>query len=164
MMSHPSVSEELEQIPLISAIPLPLRRMLVPIAHVLEFAPRSVVFREGAPADALYVVISGRIGLDIRLPEHGNVRILTVGPGELLGWSALVGNETMTATAWALQPTQLIAFPGVQLRAACEASHELGYQLMRRLASTVSTRLNATRQQLRDSYGESVVPMFAGVE
>src|SRR3569623_689264 len=111
MMSHPSVSEELEQIPLIAAIPLPLRRLQVPIALVLECAPRAVVFREGAPADALYVVISGRIGLDIRVPEHGNVRILTVGPGELLGWSALVGNERMTATAWALQPTQLIAFP-----------------------------------------------------
>jgi CRP-like cAMP-binding protein len=163
-MPQPSLSEEINQIPLIAAIPVALRRLLVPMAHLLDFTPSSVVFREGAPADALYLVSTGSVALEVHVPVRGNIRILTVGPGELLGWSAVLGNATMTATARALEPARLIAFPAAQLRDACSANHELGYHLMRQLASTLSSRLTATRLQLLDAFAESAPHLFAPLE
>lgn len=163
-MSSPTLSEELERTPLIAAIPRSMREPLVRLAHTVDFVPSAVVFREGSPADALYLVRSGHVALEVHVPIRGNVRILTVGAGELLGWSAVLGNSTMTATARALEPTRLIALPALELRLACEADHELGYYLMRQVASVLSTRLTATRLQLLDAFAESAPRLFAPFE
>jgi CRP-like cAMP-binding protein len=163
-VSNLPLPEGLEQIPLIAAIPPPLRERLAGLAHALEFTPPALVFREGSPADTLYLVLSGHVALEVHVPIRGNVRILTVGPGELLGWSAVLGNSAMTATARALEPTRLIALPALELRSACEADHELGYHLMRQLAAVLSTRLTATRLQLLDAFAESAPRLFAPFE
>ncbi len=58
----------------------------------------------------------------------------------------------MTATAIALEPAQLIAFPGQTLRELCEADHHFGYRLMFRLSQALSKRLLATRLQVLDLF------------
>ena len=50
----------------------------------------------------------------------------------------------------------MIAFDGACLRGKCDADHELGYQLMRRFAAVIVERLQATRLQLLDVYGQPV--------
>ena len=48
-----------------------------------------------------------------------------------------------------------IAFDGACLRGKCEADHELGYELMQRFAPVLVERLQATRLQLLDVYGNA---------
>ena len=55
-----------------------------------------------------------------------------------------------------------IAFDGACLRGKCEADHDLGYELMRRIAQVIIERLQATRLRLLDVYGvECVVTVTA---
>lgn len=122
-------------------------------ANLVHWPAGQVVFREGEPDDRLYVVLEGLVSLDIYVPNVGRVAILTVGPNELLGWSAAVpGVEKKTASARTLQPTTAIAVDAQALHAACEADHDLGYQVYRTLARVVAGRLKATRLQLLDVY------------
>ena len=47
-----------------------------------------------------------------------------------------------------LEPTDALFIYGLPLREECESDHELGYELMKRMAALMLSRLQATRRQL----------------
>ena len=71
-----------------------------------------------------------------------------------MGWSWLFAPHRWQFDGRAVDPTRTIAFDGTCLRGKCDADHELGYQLMRRFAAVAVERLQATRLQLLDVYGQ----------
>lgn len=131
------------------------RSKVAHIAAVRSLEPSVVLFPEGGRATDLFLVISGLVGLDICLPRRGCVRMLTVGPGEFVGWSAIVGSGQMTTRATIVEPATLIALPGDRLQALCDADHDIGYAVMRQVAVGLSQRLLATRLQMLDVFGET---------
>jgi CRP/FNR family transcriptional regulator, cyclic AMP receptor protein len=118
-------------------------------AKVRRIPPHEVLFREKGESDQLMIICGGKVALDLNVPGHGSVRILTLGPGELLGWSALLGGR-MTTTATALEEVTLVSISAGQVLATCEADHSFGYSLMRRVADSLAARLGDTRSQLID--------------
>ena len=64
----------------------------------------------------------------------------------------------MTATALVLENSVLIELPGAELLQLCEIDHDFGYALMRRLATTLSKRLVATRLQMLDLFSRDATP------
>ena len=50
------------------------------IAQIREFRPRDVVFREGDSADAVYLVMSGRLSLELSPATAYRKQLVTVGP------------------------------------------------------------------------------------
>lgn len=133
---------------------LPCRALeaLATMARLETVAEWEILFREGGVCHDLFLVHSGFFTLDMHVAARGRVTILTVGPGELLGWSALLAEGSMTATATAVETSQVIAFPGDKLRTLCDVDHEFGYSLMRHVATALSQRLLGTRLQLLDLF------------
>jgi CRP-like cAMP-binding protein len=123
-----------------------------------EFAAGAVIFREGADCDELLLIDSGLVALDVHVSGRGPVRILTLGQGDMLGWSPLLGTGRMTATATALEPTHAFAIAGLKIRSLCERNHEAGYRIMRQTATALAQRLTATRLQLLDLFAEPCSP------
>lgn len=111
-----------------------------------------VLFREGEVHPFFYLVVSGQVILEMCIPARFCSRILTLGPGDIVAWSALLGGGRMTATATCQEPTELIVVDGQKLLALCDTDHDLGYQVMRELASALSRRLLATRLQMLDLF------------
>ena len=126
------------------------------IAVVRDFAEHEIIFRTGAVADHVYLVVSGNVSLEICAPGIGCRRILTVGPGELLGWSALLEQSRMTATARAIETTRLVELDARQLLAICEQNLQFGYEFLCRTLLALAKRLSATRMQLIDVYGSQL--------
>jgi CRP/FNR family cyclic AMP-dependent transcriptional regulator len=120
-----------------------------------EFAAGKIIFEEGADNPWLYFILSGEVGLEMCVPARGCTRILTLGPGDLLAWSALLGEGRMTATAIALSPTRVLAASGQEVRSLCDSDSVFGYEFMREMAAALSKRLVATRLQLLDLYDVS---------
>ena len=118
-----------------------------------DFPAGAVLFQEGAVNPQLYLIVAGEIGLEMCVPARGCTRILTLGPGDLLAWSSLLGEGRMTATAVALSPAKLLAASAPDVGALCLADREFGFELMRGMALALSKRLIATRLQLLDLYG-----------
>jgi hypothetical protein len=54
--------------------------------------------------------------------------------------------------ARAAEMTRAIAFDGKCLRDKCEQDHDMGYELLKRIASILGERLDSTRFQLRGIY------------
>ncbi|WLD10384.1 cyclic nucleotide-binding domain-containing protein [Planctellipticum variicoloris] len=128
---------------------------------VRRYDPGATLFEEGSRHDELHIVASGHVRLDMRVPGKGRIPILTAGPGDVLAWSAVIGNQVMTSSATALERVETAAIPGAELRELCGADHELGYHVMRQLAAALSRRLVATRLQLLDLF-EGHVPFLPG--
>jgi CRP-like cAMP-binding protein len=106
--------------------------------------------REGEPAHAFYLVQSGHVAIETHRPDRGAVRVLTIGPGEVAGWSWLVPPHRWQFDARAVDAVSGLAFDAEWLRAKCEEDHELGYHLLKELLTVLATRLAATRLQLLD--------------
>ena len=124
------------------------REKLGSLAQSFRFGAGEIIFREGDSSNYLYVVESGRVAIKVDVPSKGCHTILTTGPGEVFSWSALVGPRIATATAQAVEETEVIGFEGEALTNLCREDPALGFELYRRLTGVISARLNATRLQL----------------
>ncbi len=131
----------------------PLER-LAALGELLVAPVGTVLLTEGAPTDEFGVLIAGRIALRTLVPERGPVTTLTVEPGDVYGWSALVPPHRATSTAVAIEPVVAAAFAGDRLRAVLADDPELALVLYPRVLEAVARRLAATRLQLLDLFGQ----------
>ncbi len=131
-------------------LPEAVQERLASAAVVHRFAAGKVLFRENSQNDELMIIWTGKVALDMKVPGRGNIRILPLGPGDVVGWSALLGGGRMTTSATALEETQAVSFSAPVLLTACENNHSFGYFLMNKVASSLAGRLLDTRKQLLD--------------
>jgi CRP/FNR family transcriptional regulator, cyclic AMP receptor protein len=125
---------------------------LAAVGRLVDIPAGSVVVQEGTPCQAMGVVVSGRIALRLGLPGGEDRTILTVDPGDVFGWSAVLPPAISTATGVAVAPSQAILFDGDELRTALAIDSELAAAIYQRLLVSVARRLTATRVQLLDLY------------
>ena len=127
------------------------QQTLMAMAARREFSANVTIFREGELGDAVYLIESGRVGLEICTPGIGCRRVMTLKPGELLGWSPLLGlHEPLTATARAVSDVEALEFKAEPLCDLCEANPVLGFKFMRQVSRALARRLTAARLQLLD--------------
>ena len=126
---------------------------LASIATYVTFSEGATIFREGDDSELVYVIQEGEVSLLTQVPGHNKVTILTIGPGQFLGWSSLFPPKKKTAGAQTNSPTRAIAINAQYLLDACKDDHDIGYEVMWRIAQVVSERLSASRDQLLDMFG-----------
>jgi CRP-like cAMP-binding protein len=129
--------------------------------QVRDYAAADVVFREGDVADSAYFVVSGKLSLRLSPATIYRKDLVTVGTGEMLGWSSLVANSHFAATAVAVEPTQLVRIDAKRLRAMCDDDPQFGYEFMRRVMVALAKRLLATWTQLSHLYVSPYLPATA---
>ena len=125
---------------------------LAALASLETCSAQHSLFREGEVHAKIYWIKEGRVRLEMSGTRAGAKAMLTAGPGDLLGWSALLGDQRMTATAVATLDTTLISFDADALSQLCEQNHDIGYKVMFTIAKSLSKRLVATRLQLLDLF------------
>ena len=123
-------------------------QLLAASALEMKFETEAILFEEGSPANRFYLILTGRVELSSEMEDRNVIPIQTLGPGDDLGWSWLFPPYSMHFTARALEPTTTIFFYGTRLREQCEQDHELGYQLMKRIAEVATRSLGATQRRL----------------
>ncbi len=125
----------------------PHRRRLVSLAHYANAEAGQMLMKEGDDSGDLYIVLSGRVALAIQVEGEPYV-FSEIGPGELVGFSALLNQGQRVASAQALEPCRLVALSGAALRRLCAADLAVGYAVMRAAFETVAQRLVDSRQRL----------------
>lgn len=133
-------------------LPVEVREQLNAFGTMLAYEPGDEVLRAGTQARFLAVIERGRVALRLRVPERGRVTIVTVEPGELLGWSAVVPPFRATVDAVATTPTRLIAYDAAALRERLATDCELAATLLPLVLESVSERLSASWDQLLDVF------------
>ena len=121
----------------------------------VTFPARHRLFEDGGSANRFWLVQSGHVNLDLHVPGQGQVRIETIGMGELLGWSWLFPPYKWAFGAVAASPVEAFEFDARAVRACCASDPVLGYEVTRRLALVVAKRLQATRVRLITASSQS---------
>ncbi|HQR56800.1 MAG TPA: cyclic nucleotide-binding domain-containing protein [Burkholderiaceae bacterium] len=129
----------------------PAIEKLATLARNVSFARNEVIFREGDDIHDFFLVVTGRVALEI-VSEGVAHRVHTLSAGDELGWSAVLMGQGKYFQARALEQVGALAFDGRELLTLCESEPAFGFKLMHRLLGVVAERLQATRLQLLDTY------------
>ena len=139
-----------------SDLPPHARTAFLELAVEREVEAGTEMVREGQPTTGFGLVLSGRVALRLHVPGRGQVTILTVEPGDIYGWSAIVPPYRSTSTGVAVEPVRALVVDAVALRAALRADDALAASLYPRVLEAVARRLDGTRLQLLDLFAGQV--------
>ena len=97
------------------------------------------LFREGDPASHFYVLLKGRVKLS--LGDTGPVVYMVRHPGEIIGWSGLIGRDVYTASGVCMEPTNLLKFDRDHFLEILKTHPQCQALLFKRLAEMLGNRL-----------------------
>jgi len=150
----PSLEEALVAHPFARGLTVEQTRTL---ADCLEgesaWVPDATLVSADGVADRCYLIVEGSAVISAHSPGRGRRSVQTIHAGDLLGWSWLFPPHRWAFDAIALTPTRAIVLDAARLRAAIDDDPSFGLEVVRRVGATVADRLNATRLQLLDLYG-----------
>jgi glutaminase len=115
---------------------------------LVSFPAGSVIFREGAEADAIYFVVSGRVRIVLDLEDRQH-SLTTIGPGGSFGEMATIDGGSRSATVRADEDTVCHVLP---LDALARLEADLpGFTetLYRTLAANLARRLRDVTEEIR---------------
>jgi NTE family protein len=72
------------------------------------------LIRQGDPSDELYIVVSGALGVYIRVESGGERFLGRIGPGETVGEMGIISGEPRSATVRALRDAEVLAIAKVE--------------------------------------------------
>lgn len=129
------------------------RRKLLGIGREVSYPADTRLFKEGQRADHFWVLGSGTVTLDVRVPGRRAATVETLRPGDLVGWSWLTPPYTWHMGAHTRTPVRALEFDARAVRGLCEEDAELGWALACRVVEIIGDRLHQTRERLLDLYG-----------
>ncbi|GHF33601.1 Crp/Fnr family transcriptional regulator [Streptomyces fumanus] len=139
-------------ITLTTALPADHRERLMSEAREVSFEAGARLFEERRRADRFWVIRSGTVTLDARVPGRRAAVIDSVSHGELLGWSWHFPPYRWHLGAEALSPVRAWEFDADTIRAMCAEDPEFGRSISFWVGSVTAQRLHATRTRLLDLY------------
>ena len=150
-----TIAEYLPQHPFFAGLDDSVAELLAGCAVNTHFRPGQHLFHEGESADTFYLIRRGRVSLEVRASAGPPVVVDSAHDDDVVGWSWLVPPYRWLFDARATEETSAIAFDGACLRGKCEADPAVGYALLQRVVTVMSTRLHSARIRLLDLYGAS---------
>ena len=156
-MSSPVVTAaEIGGFSLFRGLPDGERTALAVAARRSDLADGEVLYTEGSPATAMYLVERGQVTLRV-LRDGRPVLVSTLGPGEVLGWSCLRDDPVSLTTARATGPVRVVAIPVDALMALLASGSPAGRITMQRLFGVASMHLSSAREQMIRQGREGVI-------
>ncbi|MEV0173586.1 cyclic nucleotide-binding domain-containing protein [Streptomyces sp. NPDC050803] len=134
------------------ALPAEYRQRLMGVAREVSFSTGTRLFEEGGRADRFWIIRTGTVDLDMRVPGRQAAVIESLGHNELVGWSWLFTPHVWHLGAEAVSPLRAYEFDAERVRAMCEEDPEFGRSLARWVGEVVAHRLQAARTRLLDLY------------
>jgi len=127
---------------------------LAELAREVRFADDAAILQEGRPARCFYLLVEGDVALDAHIPNGSTALIHTLHAGDALGWSWMFEPRVWHFDARALTTVRALRFDADKLLALCDAKPRLGMAIHRRITGVMMKRLQATRLQMLDWYGD----------
>jgi len=123
-----------------------LARVLTGVRH-MRCERNHTLFHEGDEADELFVVRSGRIAIGRRSPDGRESLVALMEAGDLFGEMPLFDRQNRSASARALEPSELLAIPFPLVKECLDSRPELLWNVVGLLAN----RLRSTDSALADA-------------
>jgi CRP/FNR family transcriptional regulator, cyclic AMP receptor protein len=116
-------------------------------ASTVRLERNDTLFNEGEEANDLFVVLSGRIAIAKGSPDGRESLVALLEPGALFGEMPLFDEEPRSASARALEHSELVKVPFDVVRSELEACPGVMWEVV----SLFATRLRAANDALADT-------------
>lgn len=130
--------------------------LVASICEPLTLRRDEILFHENEGSDDLYVIVKGAIevlvnpGVITATPDQESVFLTRLDHGQVFGEVALVDQGLRSATVRASDDkTELLRIPRDRLMLLCDTYPELGYKIMRNLASDLALKIRNTDLTIR---------------
>ena len=123
-------------------------KMIAKMCIPLVYEAGSIIHKQGAVADKMYVIEEGLVGIILEVGPMAQRQVQAAADFESFGWSSMTEPYTWSATAKALEKTTVFACDGHELEDLCSTRPEIGNQVHKALAHLVGERLRQAYVQL----------------
>jgi CRP-like cAMP-binding protein len=137
---------------LASALPAEHRERLMRLGRTVSVEAGTRLFEEGGPADRFWIVRTGTVTLDLRVPGRRAAVIESLGHGELVGWSWQFAPYRWQLGAEAMSPVRAWRFDADAVRTLCAEDPAFGRAVALWAGRVVAHRLHTARVRLLDLY------------
>ncbi len=139
--------------------------MVASLCEERTYALGEVVVVEGGKSEEIFIIAQGEVDIIITPSRPSGstgqlaqpVIIARLRPGQSFGEVGLVDNGVRSATARAAKKdTRMLLIANLRLMKLCDTYPELGYRLMRNLATDLALKIRNTDLRIREQliYGE----------
>ena len=149
----------LETIPLFRLLNRHELQALRFIAQERQFAAGQEIFQEGAPGDGVYFVKSGLV--EISAGQGGRRVFSRLGPGEIFGEMAVIEHRPRSATAAAVEATEVFFLPRGEMLTFIERSPGLAFALLQQISHRLREFNQLHVQELVQAESLAVIGRFA---
>lgn len=123
-------------------------KALVPLGRTIDVPKGEYLFTAGSAADAVYVVLLGRLGLEL---EGVRDFLDTFEPGEILGEPSVFDENPWCASAIAERDTQVFMLPRAALRVLLLSGQSASAKILECLTQTLVRQLRVANYRLREA-------------
>lgn len=136
----------LEHAPLFSVLPSEDMRELATKFYASRYQRSEAIFREGEPAERLFLISSGRVKLHVNSPRGNELLVAVVGRGQIFGELAVIDRGPRAMSARAMEESVVFALSGDTFWTMLETHPALA----RRLLELMARRLRRADQASQD--------------
>jgi len=147
---HPTF-EELGMVPMFDEVDGRDLKLLAQASELAVYGAGMEIFREGAPGDAMYFILSGQVEI-IKKTADGKPKVLALLPkGTVLGEMSLVDSAPRSASAIAKTDVKMVLMEKHAFQRLTDEHPRPACKIMLKLLRTLSMRLRQSDSRLVDS-------------
>ena len=121
--------------------------------ELVSFEAGQFLFREGQPADNFYIILQGRVAIELRTTGRGQVIIQTLEENDIAGFGWVHPPQRWIFDAQSLTFLKALSVNVESFMELCSKDPALGFDVMQRLLGSAVDQLQATRLQVLEFYG-----------
>jgi CRP-like cAMP-binding protein len=146
MMMLKDEVQTLRQVPLFSGVAPAKLKLLAFASDRVSYRPGEVLFRQGEPGDAAYVILAGKADIVAEAPG-GEIKIAELGENAILGEIAILCDVSRTATVRAAMQLEALRIRKDDFLKLLADYPDMMFEVLRSLAN----RLTRTTTELTEA-------------
>jgi CRP-like cAMP-binding protein len=119
------------------------------LAKIEEFEQGKFIFKEGEKAEKIYMVLEGRVSIEITIYPGKMAPVYTMTKGKFFGYPSLLRVHRFTTAARCLDKVKVVSVVADELENKIfKKDCRRGYLVMKMAAELIAQKLSDTRMQL----------------
>lgn len=115
-----------------------------------QIQQNTTIFTEHMPAEALYIIKSGKVRITTMFGENEELGLLLLGPGDFFGELALVQVANRLVTARAETPVELLLLTRKDFIAFLDLDPRTGAKVLMTIAKLLAMRIQAYSEKIKE--------------
>ena len=134
-------SKALKDLPIFSSLTDDEIKAVSEIGNTQTVSADELVFSEGEPGSVLYVIIKGSVRIYTKITENVDKTLVTLRSGGLFGEMAVISEDYRSATAKAVEETELLSISQKDFRNLLDNNPAVGKKLLEFIVKVLAGRL-----------------------